>query len=161
MTAPRPRPIAAAAGAGEIHVREIAQGDTALAADALLALRPRWQTPEALAHVVDTRLRPAGYRLIGVFGDGRHSAVAVAGFREVTALAWGHYLYLDDLSTLPTERGAGHADRLLTWLEHEARRLGCEALHLDSGVGPDRAAAHRAYMRHHMRISAHHFEVGL
>ncbi len=85
------------------------------------------------------------------------SAVAVAGFRAVTALAWGRSLYVDDLSTLPTERGAGHADRLMTWLREEGQRLGCAQLHLDSGVGAERAAAHRLYMRHHLRISAHHF----
>lgn len=27
-------------------------------------------------------------------------AVAAAGFRELRSLAWGHYLYVDDVSTL-------------------------------------------------------------
>ena len=39
----------------------------------------------------------------------------------------------------------------------EARRQGCAAVHLDSGVGQNRAAAHRLYMRHHYRIGCHHF----
>jgi GNAT superfamily N-acetyltransferase len=149
-----------------VTVREIPAGSTMQAADAMLVLRPRWGTPQALAAAVDEQLRPAGYRLVGVFedGDGREQeadgprALAVAGFREMTMLAWGRLLYVDDVSTLPEERGAGHADRLLTWLEDEARRLGCEGVHLDSGVGPDRAPAHRLYMRHRMRISAHHFQ---
>src|ERR1700736_600867 len=101
----------------------------------MLALRPRWGTSSKLVDVIDTQLRPAGYRLVGVFQDGEVSAIAVAGFREVIALAWGRYLYVDDISTLAAERGAGHADRLMTWLENEAQRLGCEGLHLDSGVG--------------------------
>jgi GNAT superfamily N-acetyltransferase len=141
-----------------INIREILKGDTELAADAMLALRPRWRTPAELTEVIDTRLRPVGYRLVGVFGDHTERAVAVAGFREMIALAWGHYLYVDDVSTLPAERGNGHADRLMTWLDEEGRRLGCECLHLDSGVGADRAPAHRLYMRHKLRISSHHFQ---
>lgn len=135
-------------------------GQTGLAAAAMLALRPRWNDHEGLVNAIDTQLRPAGYRLIGVFTDDGENgeAVAVAGFREVHALAWGHYLYIDDVSTLPQARGHGYADQLLSWLQVEARRLGCQGLHLDSGVGPDRAPAHRRYMRHKLRISAHHFE---
>jgi GNAT superfamily N-acetyltransferase len=134
------------------------KGETELAAEAMLALRPRWSTPAELTEVIDTQLRPVGYRLVGVFRDHTERAVAVAGFREVIALAWGHYLYVDDVSTLPSERGNGYADRLMTWLGEESRRLGCESLHLDSGVGVDRAPAHRLYMRHKLRISAHHFQ---
>ena len=40
-------------------------------------------------------------------------------------LAWGHYLYVDDLSTVPAARGRGHADLLLAWVVDEGRRLGC------------------------------------
>jgi GNAT superfamily N-acetyltransferase len=141
-----------------IELREIHAGQTARAADALLVLRSRWRTTEALVEVVDSRLRPQGYRLVGAFRPGGDTAVSVAGFREVHALAWGHHLYVDDLSTLPSERGTGLADRLMAWLVEEAVRLGCAGLHLDSGVGADRAAAHRLYMRHKLRISAHHFE---
>jgi GNAT superfamily N-acetyltransferase len=140
------------------EVQEIPEGSTERVADAMLALRPRWGTAGELVDVIDTRLRPVGYRLSGIFRDDEASALAVAGFREVTALAWGHYLYVDDLSTLPAERGAGHADRLMTWLCGEGRRLSCESLHLDSGVDLDRAPAHRLYMRHKLRISCHHFQ---
>jgi GNAT superfamily N-acetyltransferase len=127
----------------------------------MLVLRPQWENTTRLVEVIDTQLRPAGYRMVGVFTDAEPSAVAVAGFRIVTSLAWDRYLYIDDVSTLPTHRGHGHADRLLTWLEEEGYRLECAAVHLDSGVGPDRAPAHRLYMRHQMRISAHHFECPL
>jgi GNAT superfamily N-acetyltransferase len=144
-----------------IEVREIPEGLTERAAEAMLALRPRWGAATDLVDVIDSRLRPVGYRVVGVFRDARVSAVAVAGFREATALAWGDYLYVDDISTLPAERGAGHADRLMRWLGEEGRRLGCESLHLDSGVNADRAPAHRLYMRHKLRISAHHFERNL
>ena len=141
-----------------IEVREISESETDRAALAMLELRPLWQTAAALTEFIDNSLRPAGYRLVGVFeGDGP-DAVAAAGFREVRALAWGHYLYVDDLSTLPAARRRGCGERLMDWLAEEAACLGCEALHLDSGVAADRAPAHRLYMRHKLRISAHHFE---
>ncbi|MGH3439004.1 MAG: hypothetical protein ACRDU4_19225 [Mycobacterium sp.] len=108
-----------------IDVREILDGSAELAAEAMLVLRPRWVTPVELVDVIDTHLRPVGYRLVGVFLD-EVRAVVVAGFREVSALAWGNCLYVDDVSALPVKRGAGHADRLMTWLGGEARRLGCE-----------------------------------
>jgi GNAT superfamily N-acetyltransferase len=144
-----------------VNVEEIRAGRTELAAAALAQLRPRWANMGTLVEMIETRLRPAGYRLVGVFDDGQADALAVAGFRECHGLAWGHYLYVDDLSTLAGHRGAGHGDRLMAWLESEADRLACEAVHLDSGVGADRAAAHRLYMRHHLRISAYHFEKDL
>lgn len=123
----------------------------------MLALRPRWQTAEALMEFIDTRLRPAGYRLAGVFENDPETAVSVIGFRESWSTAWAHHLYIDDLSTVADARGRGHADALMRWAIAEAGRLNCEAVHLDSGVGADRAAAHRLYMRHHLGITAHHF----
>ncbi len=61
------------------------------------------------------------------------------------------------MSTIPDARGRGHAEALMRWVVVEAQRLNCEAIHLDSGVGADRAAAHRLYMRNHFDITAHHF----
>lgn len=123
----------------------------------MLTLRPRWRSAEALVEVIDGRLRPNGYRLAGVFDDDPETAVSVIGFREAWSTAWGHHLYVDDLSTIADARGRGHADRLIRWVLTEAQRLNCEAIHLDSGVGADRAAAHRLYMRNLFEITAHHF----
>lgn len=39
--------------------------------------------------------------------------MAVAGFRVLEFLAWGRALYVDDLSTLPDHRGAGHGRALM------------------------------------------------
>ncbi len=140
------------------EIREIQLGGTAQAAPAMLELRPQWETVEALVDFIDDELRPTGYRIVGVFSDGESEAVAVAGFREGRSLAWGHFLYVDDVSTVATARRSGYGEQLMDWLAEEARRLGCEGLHLDSGVAADRAPAHRLYMRNGLRISAHHFE---
>ena len=138
-------------------VVEIPRAQTRHAAIAMLALRPRWQSAEALVDFIDTNLRPAGYRLAGVFDNDPETAVSVIGFREAWSTAWGHHLYVDDVSTVPDARGRGYADALMRWVVVEAQRLNCEAIHLDSGVGADRAAAHRLYMRNHFDITAHHF----
>ena len=64
---------------------------------------------------------------------------------------------MDDLSTLPAGRRRGHARALLGWLADEAKRLGCDELHLDSGVGANRLDAHRLYLNTGMRITSFHF----
>jgi GNAT superfamily N-acetyltransferase len=119
------------------------------------ALRTQLDDEVAFVSRVDEVQRPQGYRLAAVVEDGR--AVAVAGFRVIENLWAGRMLYVDDLSTLPEARGRGHAGALLGWCEDEARRLGCDQLHLDSGVQPERFDAHRLYMSRRLRITSFHF----
>jgi len=122
----------------------------------MLELRPHIGSMADFVRVVNDVQRMQGYRLIASFDEGEDAA-AVAGFRVLDYLAWGHALYCDDLSTRIIYRGRGHAGLLLDWMIEEARRLGCGEFHLDSGVGPDRTDAHRVYFNKGMRISAHHF----
>ncbi len=138
-------------------IRELLPPDTGLGFDAMQALRTELADEQSFARRVDDLQRPEGYRLIGAFEEGEPSAVAVAGFRTGNSLAWGHYLYVDDLSTLPQARRRGRGRSLLDWLLEEGKRLGCEQLHLDSGVGLDRADAHRLYLNADLVIVSHHF----
>jgi len=120
-------------------------------------LRPRLAGRDAFVARVDEVQRREGYRLVAAFEEA-DEAVAVAGFRLLHNLAWGtRALYVDDLSTDPDARRRGHAGALLGWLRAEARRLGCDELHLDSGVGPERLDAHRLYFNGGMRIASYHF----
>jgi GNAT superfamily N-acetyltransferase len=139
------------------ELREIVPPHTALAFPALQALRPHFADEAAFVERVDDVQRAEGYRLVGVFEDEPAHALAVAGFRVGHMLAWGRFLYVDDLSTLPDARRRGHGRQLLEWLAEEASRLGCEQLHLDSGVGPDRTDAHRLYFKTGLEITSHHF----
>jgi GNAT superfamily N-acetyltransferase len=141
------------------QVRELGPEETGLAFRAMQALRTALDDEDAFVRQVNECQRPDGYRLVGALEG--EEVVAVAGFREVHYLAWGHALYVDDLSTLPEARRHGHARRLLEWLLQEARRLGCDELHLDSGVGDHRADAHRLYLNFGMRITSHHFARGV
>jgi GNAT superfamily N-acetyltransferase len=147
--------------ANPVEIREIKAGETGLAHPAMRELRTRYAGEREFVEHVDGVLRPAGYRLVGAFVAGDESAVAVAGFRLGQSLAWGHHLYLDDLSTAPEARRQGHAGALLDWVLAEARRLGCGQLHLDSGTGLERFDAHRLYHNHGLAIHAHHFARGV
>lgn len=141
-------------------VRELAVGETALAAAALLELRPAFGDAEALVAAADAQ-RADGYRIVASFDEGSAEAAAAAGFRLGHNLAWGRHLYVDDLSCRAACRRRGHAGALMRWLLDEARRAGCAQLHLDSGVQRARADAHRLYLNHGLWISSHHFEVEL
>ncbi len=94
-----------------------------------------------------------GYRLSMLVERSR--VVAVAGYRLGENLAWGRFLYVDDLVTDNSQRSNGHGTRLLEWLRAAAGEAGCDELHLDSGV--QRFDAHRFYLRHGMKIASHHF----
>jgi GNAT superfamily N-acetyltransferase len=137
-------------------VREIAGGETGLAAAALLELRPQYETVEAIVARVD-ELRDGGYRLAGSFEPGEEDAAAVAGFHVGEMLEWGRYVYVDDLVTRAALRGRGHAGAALAWVAEEGRREGCGQLHLDTGLGPERFDAHRFYFRQGLVITSHHF----
>jgi GNAT superfamily N-acetyltransferase len=95
----------------------------------------------------------SGYRMACV--QETDSVVAVAGFRVGENLAWGRFLYVDDLVTHPVHRSRGYGAILLSWLKEYAEKEGCLQLHLDSGV--QRKEAHRFYEREGMTMAAFHF----
>jgi GNAT superfamily N-acetyltransferase len=139
-------------GPGE---RELGPGETHLAFGPMRQLRSHFESVEEFVNQVDGFQRPEGYRLVASFADGDAVAVAAGGFRRLHMLAWGDVLYIDDLVTLVSHRGRGHASRLLGWILDEARRLGCAQVHLDSA--PHRHPAHRLYLGDGYHISAFHF----
>ena len=98
-----------------------------------------------------------GFRLAFVEEGGE--VRAVAGYRVSTNLAWGKFLYVDDLVTAAAHRSKGYGGVLLDWLVEEARAAGCDQFHLDSGV--QRFGAHRFYLSKRMDITSHHFAIDL
>ena len=145
------------AEAGGTAVRELGAEDTTSAWAVLRELRPALDSLEGFASEL-VRLRDGqGYRLVGSF-DGDRLA-AVAGFRLARNLGWGRHLYVDDLVAREACRRRGHAGRLLAWLEAEARRLGCDELHLDSGL--QRTDAHAFYAAAGLEQPALHFRTVL
>jgi GNAT superfamily N-acetyltransferase len=121
----------------------------------LQQLRPHLAESDVLPQV--RRQMSAGYQLAYVAVQDR--PVAVAGYRVSENLAWGRFLYVDDLVTDEAHRSEGHGEELFAWLVSEARRQGCQELHLDSGV--QRFGAHRFYLQQRMDITSHHFALKL
>ncbi len=117
----------------------------------LRELRPHIAEDELLSRVRSQE--KTGYRL--GFLEQPYGVVAVAGFRISENLAWGRFLYVDDLVTLSSHRSKGFGACLLSWLQDFSVREGCAQMHLDSGI--QRKQAHSFYEREGMTISCFHF----
>lgn len=107
--------------------------------------------------LIRSMTQESGYRLAFLRDGGR--ICAVAGFRITRSLAWGRYLYVDDLISDEKTRSRGYGEALLEWLADYGEAHGCAELHLDSGV--QRHAAHRFYLRSRMDITCYHFRLAL
>jgi GNAT superfamily N-acetyltransferase len=140
-------------------VREVPEGDTALAYDAMAELRPHVESVEDFVARVDGLQRPEGYELVAAFVPDVPNAVAAAGWRPGHNLSIGHYIYVDDLVAAAAYRGRGYAGLLMDWLVRKATSLGCDQVHLDSAT--HRHVAHRFYLKRGMDITAFHFNVNI
>ncbi|HJR06901.1 MAG TPA: GNAT family N-acetyltransferase [Pyrinomonadaceae bacterium] len=127
-----------------------------LACYAVMAeLRPHIKPNEFLPRV-RRQMEVANYHLACLI-DGE--VKAVAGFRISECLAWGKFLYVDDLVSKSDDRSKGYGGALFDWLVEHAKAQGCDQFHLDSGV--HRFAAHRFYLIKRMIIDCHHFALKL
>lgn len=81
--------------------------------------------------------------------------VCVAGFKISKNLFFGKHLYVEDLSTLDSERSKNYGKQMMDWLRNLAIAEGCNAIHLDSGV--QRHKAHKFYLNRNMDIVCYHF----
>jgi GNAT superfamily N-acetyltransferase len=123
--------------------------------DVIKALRPHLTIENLLSLIPE--MQKETYRLIFIEKDGK--AVSACGFRYLTTLFEGRYIYIDDLSTLPEARGNGHAGALFDFVVELAKKEGLAAVHLDSGH--QRFDAHRLYLNKGMKIVYHHFRLEL
>ena len=119
----------------------------------LQQLRPAFDE-DALVTRIKEQMR-SGYRIAYVESAGK--VLGVAGFVVGTKLAWGKHVYVDDLVTAEGERSKGAGAKMIAWLKSHGRELGCNQLHLDSGV--QRFAAHRFYLREGFDIASHRFSI--
>lgn len=132
------------------------RADIARCHEVMAELRPHVGAEEFVSRV-ERQARECGYRL--AFAEAGGEVCAVAGYRISECLAWGRFLYVDDLVTRAADQGGGFGSALFDWLVVEARREGCGQLHLDSGV--QRFGAHRFYLAKGMDITSHHFAMGV
>jgi GNAT superfamily N-acetyltransferase len=131
-------------------------GEIASCFPVMAELRPHVKEEEFLGRV-RRQQSDGGYELALLENEG--AVRAVAGFRIYECLAFGKFMYVDDLVTGGGERSRGHGRAIFDWLAGYAKKRGCEELHLDSRV--HRHGAHRFYLRNRMDITAHHFGLKL
>lgn len=129
--------------------------DIAACYPVMAELRPHVPEADFVARI-RRQMGIADYKLACVTDDG---VKAVAGFRRSECLAWGKFIYVDDLVSQSTARGQGYGSKLLDWLIKYAREHDCDEFHLDSGV--QRFGAHRFYLHKQMDITSHHFTLKL
>lgn len=136
---------------------ELAESDTQIqdCFPVLFQLRPHLNPATFLSQV--RHQIQIGYRLAFLQIDDR--TVAIAGFRISHCLAYGKFLYIDDLVVDEAVRSQGYGQQIFQWLIDYARNHECEQLHLDSGV--QRFQAHRFYFQQQMSITSHHFALKL
>jgi len=99
------------------------------------------------------RQQSGGYLL--AYCESENVIRSVAGYRYGENLAYGKYMYVDDLVTNSDDRSKGFGKLLFDWLVAVAKEKGCEAFTLDSGV--QRFGAHRFYLANRMDIVSHNF----
>lgn len=119
----------------------------------LQQLRPQYELT-TLAQQVEKQMQQ-GYNLVYVKSGS--DILAVSGFVVGEKLAWGKYIYVDDLVTNELTRSDGVGKYVIDWLKEYAQQQGCEQIHLDSGV--QRFGAHRFYLRERFTIASHHFSL--
>lgn len=129
--------------------------DIAACFPVMAQLRPHLTPEEFVTRI--RRQQEGGFHLAALRNAGE--VVALAGFRVLKNLAWGRFLYVDDLVTNEARRSQGHGEALFDWLVARARFEGCAQLHLDSGA--QRFGAHRFYLARRMDITSHHFAMKL
>lgn len=129
------------------------EDELAPVAEVLLQLRPQYDRDGIESQI--RKQRQDGYQLAYV-ADGKR-VLCAAGFVVGEKLAWGKHIYIDDLVTDANHRSTGAGHLLIDWLKDYAKEIGCQQIHLDSGV--QRFAAHRFYLREGFDIASHHFSV--
>lgn len=122
---------------------------------AILVLRPHLSASDYLPRM--NQVLATGAQLLRLTDNDQVRAVAV--IRVSYYLHRGKNLYIDDLVSLPEDRGKGYASALLDWIRQYAQSEGCQTIDLDSGYG--RTDAHRLYLKSGFVLSAHHFTLHL
>ena len=118
-------------------------------------LRSHLDEPTMVAQIL--RQQVDGYFL--VYCESDNEIRSVAGYWYGENLAYGKFMYVDDLVTRSDDRSKGYGKMLFDWLVAQARAHGCAVFSLDSGV--QRFDAHRFYLVNRMNIDSHHFALRL
>ncbi len=143
-------------GALEIQLAQ-SDGEISECFSVISELRPHITADEFLSRI--RQQQNQGFQMAFVRDSAADSIVCVAGFRFGLNLAWGKFLYVDDLVTASSARSTGCGKAMIQWLKELARSESCDQFHLDSGT--QRKDAHRFYEREGLTITSYHFATTL
>ncbi|OAJ61741.1 GCN5 family acetyltransferase [Paraburkholderia ginsengiterrae] len=115
-------------------------------------LRPHLTDARSFAAQVATQ-QAEGYRLLCASGADR--VVGLAGYRKLTNLLYGSFVYVDDLVVDSTLQRDGVGTQLLDAVRQIAREAGCSQFVLDTGL--HMPLAQRFYFRSGLLARGMHF----
>jgi len=85
------------------------------------------------------KLQVEGYNLAYIEKNG--TAASLVGFRVGENLAWGKYIFIDELATAPKYRHQGLASAIIDWLADYAKTKKCSKIFLDFVMMDQKAKA--------------------
>lgn len=136
----------------QVHFLEN-NSDYSAVLEVMLQLRTNYDV-ETLASQIEKQ-QADGYQVVYVKSSA--GILVVSGFSVGEKLAWGKHIYIEDLVTNASHRSSGVGQFLINWFKQYAGEIGCEQIHLDSGV--QRFPAHKFYLREGFNIASHHFSI--
>ena len=119
--------------------------------DVMSELRPHLERNTFLTTI--RSMQTGGY-ILAFIGE-NDKPLAAAGYRMLSNLHYGKYLYVDDLVTTANTRSTGLGKIMLAWLTDLALKQDCAVIRLDSGT--QRAESHKFYFREGFNIASYHF----
>jgi GNAT superfamily N-acetyltransferase len=120
--------------------------------DVMRQLRPHLTDAPSFAAQV-ARQHAEGYRLLAASDAG--SVVGLAGYRTLTNLLYGRFVYVDDLVVDGRLQRSGVGAQLLDAVRQIAREAGCAQFVLDTGL--HMPLAQRFYFRNGLLARGMHF----
>ncbi|MGF6754427.1 GNAT family N-acetyltransferase [Paraburkholderia sp. GAS42] len=120
--------------------------------DVMRQLRPHLMDAHSFAAQV-ARQHAEGYRLLAASDVG--SVVGLAGYRMLTNLLYGRFVYVDDLVVDGRLQRGGIGAQLLDAVRQIAREAGCAQFVLDTGL--HMPLAQRFYFRNGLLARGMHF----
>lgn len=159
------QPINPQAEAVEHHalvnqLRELTSAETTSAFAALHLLHPNIRDITQFQELVMIQ-QAEGYRLLGIFEEGKQNAITICGFRIVTNFACGRHLHIDDLASHHLPIADEQVSQIFEALKIIAVKENCNSIHADSSVSSDNSNMHHVYLKHGFVLSSHKFSLKL
>lgn len=137
-------------------LRELTPGEDTAAFPALHRLHTYIRGIGQFQELIQTQ-RAEGYRLLGIFEEGKQNAVTICGFRIQTTLIAGKHLNIEDFGSYHQPIADSHIHTILTELKKIAHQEHCTSIHANSSVATDSNNIHHLYLKHGFTLNSHLF----